>query len=470
MILTAINPLTVWDVGFQLSFMATLGLVLYVDPLQKAFAKLLERIAPADTAKQIMGAISDSVLVTIAAQIMTAPIMVYHFERFSTVSLPVNLLIVPVQSYIMILGGVGVLLAMIIWPIGQLLAWGSWLLLAYTVRVVQFGASLPGASVPIGPISPLTVAALYALIFGMTWLRSQPPEERVKWQSTFAGALSAKFALFGGGLVAALLFTTAASMPDGRLHVTFLDLGDGTATLIETPSGRHILVDAGGSGRGLSTALGRELPFWDRSIDLLVVTQPTRSHLSGLLQILERYNFEAVLTNGAPGDSEVAGAVWGELTADGTLVLTAEPGMAIAIEDGLQLNVLAGNSGVVEDASDPGTPVVVMLVYRDARILLTGDLSTEHETQLLGSDEPIHATVLQVPRGGHRDASSEAFLKAVDPQVVVLAVGAGNRAGVPHPETIDRLQAMGAMVYRTDLQSNIRINTDGQQLWVETDW
>src|SRR5574341_804814 len=470
MIITAINPLALWDVGFQLSFMATLGLVLYADPLQRLFGRLLERVVSAETVKELLGALSASVLVTIAAQITTAPIMAYYFERFSAVSLPINLLIVPVQSYIMVLGGLGVLFAMVIWPLGQLLAWGSWLLLAYTVWVVRLGASLPGASVPIGPLSPLTVAAIYVLILGITWLRSQPPDERSKWQSAFAGAMSAKFALFGGGMVAAFLFTTAASMPDGRLHVTFLDLGDGTATLIETPSGRHILVDAGGSGRGLSTAMGRELPFWDRSIDLLIVTQPTRSHLSGLLQVLDRYNFEAILTNGAPGDSDVAGAVWSKLAARGTPLLTAQPGMRVVIEDGLTLTVLTDSSGAADDPSDPGTPVVALLVYKDARILLTGDLSAENETQLLASYEPIHATLLVAARGGHRDVSSEAFLEAVDPQVIVLAVGANHQGGLPHPEALERLQATGATVYRTDQQGSIRISTDGQQLWVETDW
>ncbi|MGF1504186.1 MAG: ComEC/Rec2 family competence protein, partial [Anaerolineae bacterium] len=117
-LMTALNPLTLWDVGFQLSFLATLGLMLYVAPMQAGLEQILTNLIDAERAREIVGGLSDMLLVTIAALISTTPIMAYHFGRFSIAAFPVNLLIVPVQGPLMILGGIGVLLAMIVFPLG----------------------------------------------------------------------------------------------------------------------------------------------------------------------------------------------------------------------------------------------------------------------------------------------------------------------------------------------------------------
>lgn len=469
LLLTAINPMLLWDVGFQLSFMATLGLILYSEPIQRMVGAGLQRLLSAETAQKIVGALSDALLVTIAAQLTTAPIMAYYFKSFSIVSLPVNLLIVPVQPLIMILGGLGTLLAMIVWPVGQLLAWGSWLLLSYTIGVVEFGASLPFASTSVETLSAGAVFALYAAMFGITWLRLQPETDRQRWLTSAFGTAGIKVGALSGILIASLLGSAAVSMPDGKLHITFLDLGEGSATLIETPSGRHILVDGGGSGRALSAALGDELPFWKRTIDVLIVTQPSQPHLSALLPVVERYKIQAVISNGAHGGSELASVIWTNFQAQGTSEVIAQPGMQIVIDDGVTLTILAPAGHVPDNLSDPGQPVVVMLTYGDARILLAGDIDQAEEMRLLASTYPLSATILQIPAGGHRDGSSEPFLNAVNPQVSVIAVGAESRAGLPHTETLERLQGMRSLLYRTDLQGDVQITTDGSFLWIQTE-
>lgn len=464
MLLTAINPLLLWDVGFQLSFMATLGLIIYVEPLQRGLKHLIERFFRADMAESILGALADPVVVTLAAQITTAPILAYHFERFSIVSLPVNLLIVPVQSHIMILGGLGVILSMIVWPVGQVLAWASWVLLAYTVWVVKLGASLPFAEVPLGAISPVTLAGIYLLIFGTTWYTKLPEQGRHEWRRKLGQAFSIKLAAGAGALTAILLFTAAWSMPDGKLHVIFVDVGEGGATLIETPSGRHILVDAGGSGRSLSTAVGDALPFWKRDIDVIILTQPTESHISGLVPILERYETEVVITNGARGDSQMSQAAWNAIEMQGAPIITATHGMQIRIDDGAVLTVLRSAHAPSED--ERGDPLVVFVTYRDVRILLTGDLDMEAESALLSSGLPLHATALQVPRSGHRESSSETFLAAVKPQMSILTVGSENNYGLPHEETLARLQTLQVPLYRTDQMGTIYLTSDGERVWV----
>lgn len=467
-VLTLFDPFTLWDISFQLSALATLGLILYVEPLQNILAKGLSLMLSVETAQKVVGTISEALVVTVAAQITTTPIIVYYFGRLSLVSLLVNCLIVPAQTHLMVLGGLSVLAALVVWPVGQVLAWGSWVFLSYTIGIVRLFARLPFASVTIENIPPSAIWGIYAIMFGLTFYARQDEEQRARLREGLGRAVGVKAVAGAGLVIVALLVAANCSLPDGRLHVTFADVGPGTATLIETPGGRHILVDAGGSGRRLSTTLGDELPFWDRYLDLVILTQPTQSHTGALRPILARYRVDAVMTNGVRGEGELTDALWAALEEQGTRIVNAEPGMRITVGDGVTLTVLHTQVGKPTDEDDPGGPVVILVTYGSARILLPGDLTHESEAALLSSGYALNATVLQVPAHGNQAASSEAFLAAVNPQVNILQVDAGNRAGSPHPETLARLESTGAPLYRTDLAGTIYLTTDGARLWIRT--
>jgi competence protein ComEC len=272
----------------------------------------------------------------------------------------------------------------------------------------------------------------------------------------------------GGLISAALLASAATALPDGRLHVTFFELDSGNATLIETPSGRQILIDAGGGGRRLSAALGGTLPFWDRSIDLLVITQPGSAHTNGLPALMRRYRFDAVLTNGVRGNNQVMQPVWAELDESGTPQVVARQGMRIRVDDGVTLTVLRAQIDPPASTDDPGEPVSVMIAYDTLRVLIPGDLTAEGEAALLNSDVFLDATVLVVPRSGHRQATSEALLAAASPQIAVIAIPTDNDS-LPHQETLDRLGAAQIVLYRTDQVGSVEIVSDGTQMWVRTE-
>lgn len=467
-LMTAITPGALWDAGFQLSFLATLGLILYVEPLQSLLAKGLARLFSEKAVKSILAVVSDAFIVTIAAQITTTPIMAYTFGRFSLLALPTSFLIVPAQTPLMVFGGLAVLAALLVWPLGQLLAWGSWLFLTWTVGVVRFFAALPYASLQVSNLPAWAVVAIYAAIFGATAFAMQPPPERKRLLGWATAALPTKLVVMGGLISAALLASAATALPDGRLHVTFFELDSGNATLIETPSGRQILIDAGGGGRRLSAALGGTLPFWDRSIDLLVITQPGSAHTNGLPALMRRYRFDAVLTNGVRGNNQVMQPVWAELDESGTPQVVARQGMRIRVDDGVTLTVLRAQIDPPASTDDPGEPVSVMIAYDTLRVLIPGDLTAEGEAALLNSDVFLDATVLVVPRSGHRQATSEALLAAASPQIAVIAIPTDNDS-LPHQETLDRLGAAQIVLYRTDQVGSVEIVSDGTQMWVRTE-
>lgn len=460
LLMTIINPFVLWDISFQLSFMATLGLVLYVEPLQNALTNGLHKVISAEKAKQVMGFISDAFVVTIAAQITTTPIIALYFGRLSLLSLPTNFLIIPAQTPLMVLGGLAVIAAFVSFPLGQVIAWGSWVFLSWTIGVVRFFAGLPQASMEMDYISPMWIAGVYALIFVVTWLFLQPGETHPDRWKMLKQALGAKTIAAVGSLAAIILFVAAFSLPDGSLHVTFVDVDAGTAVLIVTPSGRHILVDAGGSGRQISATLGDELPFWSRRLDLVIVTRPDPAHTSGLPSVLGRYQPGAFLTNGSL--LQIA------LDADpGAQTVIAQPGMRICIDDGVTLTVLYTDSAL-PDGDEPAEPISLLLTYGDARFLLPGDPSSKGVAKLLSGDTLITSTVLYLAHDRGEIASSEAFLTAAGPQMTVIAVKDGKPLKPPDEQMLAFLEAGGSTIYRTDQSGTVSVSTDGRQMWIET--
>lgn len=466
LLMTAINPLVLWDVGFQLSFAATLGLVLYVEPLQKGLGKLLERLFSKETARLILGLVSDAMIVTIAAQITTFPIMLYAFERFSIVSLPVNLLIVPAQAPLMVFGGLAVLAALIVWPLGQILAWGSWLFLTWTIKVVEASARLPFASAEVTGVSPIAIWMLYAILLGGTFYAMQQPDVREQQHNWLREAFSTKLIGFTGIVAAVVLVAAAWSLPDGRLHVTFIDVGDGTATLIETPSGRQILVDGGGSGRKLSTGLGNALPFWDQRLDALVITHSEPSATAGLPALLARYRFDAVITGDVATEDDAYQAVRQALQDSGAVWVQGRIGAAVQADDGVKLTILTAPNDLTTGDSEAVQPLTLMLTYGELRLLLAG--SADALPALLNRSGLLNASILSMPDQGRWDTGLEPLLAAVSPPVAVISVDAGNRSGLPDTETLDALAARDAVVYRTDQHGTIEIISDGESYRVKT--
>jgi len=148
--MVAWNPNILWDAGFQLSFAATLGLVLYAEPLQTWFTNLLARRLPLDRARRLAGPAGEYLLFTLAAQVMTLPVIAYHFQRISLLSVLANPIILPAQPAVMVLGGLAVLLGMLWQPLGQVVGYLAWPFIAFTIRAVEWLATFPGGNIPLG--------------------------------------------------------------------------------------------------------------------------------------------------------------------------------------------------------------------------------------------------------------------------------------------------------------------------------
>ncbi|WP_374688725.1 DNA internalization-related competence protein ComEC/Rec2 [Promineifilum sp.] len=465
-LMTLFDPLALWSVGFQLSFAATLGLMLYASAWTRriergAEALLTPRAQPA--VKRLLG---EGLTVTLAAQVLTVPLLLYHFGRLSLASLPANLLALPAQPGVMLTGGLALLAGLIHPAAGRIAALPAWLFLTYTVGVIHWLARAPGASIPLA-LSPGGLLAVYAAIAGLTLLAALPRERRRDLLGRVHIGRRAGVALGVVAVLALLGLFWLRERPDGRLHVAFLDVGQGDAILIQTPAGRQVLVDGGRYPSRLLEELGEQMPFWDRSLDVVIATHPDADHADGLISAVERYDVAQLVTNGADGDDDAAfGALLLAAATDGAIHV-AQAGETLDLGDGARLEILQVGAPGAEEGNDAS--IVARLVYGDLAVLLTGDAAEAAEAALLAGGRPLAATVLKAGHHGANTSCGADFLRVVAPQVVVISVGADNSYGHPAPAMLQRVAAQGATVLRTDEVGTIELVSDGRQMWWETE-
>ncbi|GAB4539840.1 MAG: DNA internalization-related competence protein ComEC/Rec2 [Anaerolineae bacterium] len=468
-VMTALNPYALWDVGFQLSFAATAGLIWLTPPLERVAECGLRALVGRQHVRAGMRLVSEAVLVTLAAQIATGPLVVYHFGRLSLISLLTNLLILPVQPLVMTAGGLATLAGMLWLPAGKVIGWLAWLPLAWSVWVVDWTVTVPFASLALGSFSPWLLAIIYTgLILIVWWANRSPPSEEVEAYPPVSGrlSLSTRLLFSGGVLTVALVWLAVASLPDNRLHVAFLDVGQGDAILITTPHGQQMLIDGGPSAAVTLWQMGRHIPFWDRSLDLVVNTHPEADHLTGLPEVLRRYRVDQVILPDVGNDTSLYAAWQTALAAEGAMLTPAQAGMRLSSGDGVWVEVL--HPGLVSGSDRLNDHSVVLRVgLGRVSFLLPGDIEADMERKLAGESVSLGATVLKAPHHGSNTSSCEPFLAAVDPQVAVVSVGADNTFGHPSPEVLARYAGHNIPVLRTDELGSIEFVTDGERLWVK---
>ncbi len=445
------DPNVIWDVSFQLSFFATLGLSLFADPLKRWLDILLQSAFPLKYARRVSTFLTEPLVVTIAAQITTLPLILLYFGRLSVVSLLVNLLIIPVQAYLLILGLVAVLVAFVLPMVGQVLFWLDLVLLNYSIWVVRMFGRLPFADTAIF-VRPELIQGFFIVLIGGAMIQATQPRWW-RWLKRGQHQIVSATALAGIGIVF-LVGSLWNSRPDGSLHIWFLAVGHSNGILMQTPGGAHILVDGGRFPSRLLTAIGDHLPFTDRTLELVFITQPDAFDYGALSSVFDRYEVGKVLTNGQPNLSREYQALMP------TDPLIVENGYTIELSDGVRIEVLHPQKQPTIHDSLNDTSLVLRVTYGDVSFLLTGDMSADAQTELLKSGGWPVATVMQLPQHGRRRALVSDFLDVVQPRVIVLQADPANRWGDPDADLTAMLPE-AVPVFRTDLGGTAHFWTDG---------
>ena len=498
-LMVAVSPSIVYSISFQLSFAAIAGIAAFSDAFGDGLRPPIERlIGRRSLLRAPLAGITDMLGLSLAATITTVPLIAFHFERVSTLGIPVSVLTLPVLSFLIVGNAGAALVGLASAAFAMPFGWVAWGAGAYLSGVVTLLARLPGASVDIGIVGLPVVIAFYGLLIlaygakvmfpgtvrgflrGMAVRRSPTisPRRVGSLQQAAKMSRSGRIAiwLLVPAAFAASLAWSQALTNDDRLHVMFFDVGQGDAIFIETPSGRQVVVDGGSDPLLMTRLLGERMRFNDRHIDIVAATHSNSDHIGGLAQVLERYDVGAVLERRIEYESGAYEA-WARLVdaeeAKGARVIEASAGQVINLDADVRIEVLGPPpillGGTESDADNAS--LVLRLVYREVSILLTGDIFSEAERALLASGAALDSDVLKVPHHGSDSSSTRDFLSAVSPAAAVISLGEGNLYGHPHANVVKRLREYVAdgMLFQTAERGTVEFISDGETLWVRTE-
>ena len=483
-VMVGIEPQILWDASFQLSFLSMAGLV-FIFPYLQVWNRG-KSLAPTNSGgimAILYTTIIDSFAVTTSAIIATWPVIAYHFGIFSLIALPANFFAIPTLPAIIITAAIIAITGLILPLFAQAMGWIAWLFVSYLIFIVQIFDAVPFSSIRINNIQLWQVLIYYILLVLAIVI--------IKRRSQFTHFLTSSVLLIGGVpnsiskvaktyicfplLVAAILVWTAAfTIPDDKLHVSILNIGQGDAILIQTPNRNKILIDGGPSPQAIKLELSKKLPFWDRQIDLMIATQPQADHISGLVEVLQQYNVKQVITSEATSNSSIYAQMLKTIQDKKITHTKAYAGQGINLGDSVYIEVLhpppCPLQGTDDDINNNG--MVLHLKYKTVSFLFTADIGEEAEWYLISQRANLKSTVLKIAHHGSRSATSPELLAVTDPKVAVISAGRNNTFNHPHPEVLTRLrQRISAdKILFTANNGTAEFITDGKRLWVKTEY
>ena len=248
------------------------------------------------------------------------------------------------------------------------------------------------------------------------------------------------------------------------LTVAFLDVGQGDAVFIQAPNGNQLLYDAGPPSGALLRSLSDVMPFYDRSIDVAVLSHPDMDHVGGFLDVFSRFAVSAVLLSGANSENGIYDEVVQTIAGNHTAHFIARKGMQVNLGDGVVVDVLYPDRDTTRMETNEAS-IVLRIHYGETAFLLSGDLPSALEEYVVAREgSNLHANVIKLGHHGSRTSTSPLFLVAVHPDIAVVSAGLNNRYGHPHKEVLDELKEFNIPALSTATEGSIIFESDGSQV------
>ena len=462
------SPPSLFDVSFQLSFLAVLSILYLVPRLLRNLKREGMPIPPEISWRQkIWKYVTLSLIVTVVAILGTAPFVALHFNRVSLIGFLANLFAVPWVGFLIVpISLIASLFSFFFYPLADLLITGNQFFAALLLKIVAFFASIPYASIDLSTPTLLEIILYYLLLFLMVHLRKGK-----KIRYLFVGI----FIL----LAADIAYWNLKDLFRKDLILTFLDVGHGDSILVEFPGGKRMLIDGGGLhedrfdiGKNAIAPFLRSKKI--RKIDTLVLTHPDPDHLKGLNFIASRFSIGRFLDTGLRTDSESYFQLEKTLQRRKIERVPLNEDMKFQSIQGVEISILnppAGSPGPLSHRNPAwlnNQSLVMKLRFKNVILLLTGDVEREAEERMVRKGHSLRAHILKVPHHGSSSSSSPGFLEKVKPDYAILSVGERNIGRLPHPEVIERYKRLGSKIFRTDKHGAITVMTDGERVEIKT--
>jgi competence protein ComEC len=462
------SPPSLFDVSFQLSFLAVLS-ILYLVPRIYRNLKKEEFYVPPETSwkQKIVKYVMLSFMVTVVAILGTAPFVALHFNRISLIGFLANLLIIPWVGFLIVpISLIASIFSFFFYPFAGLLLMAAQFLTVLLLEVVAFFASIPLASIHLPNPTPLEIILFYLLLFLGVHLRK---DKKIRY-------------LFAGICILFAVVLTYPNLKDSfrkDLQVTFIDVGHGDSILIEFPKGKRMLIDGGGL-HDERFDIGKNViaPFlWKKNIrklDILVLTHPDPDHLKGLNFIVSQFRIGQFWDNGHPDDSEFYLHLLRTLSQKNIERVSFNENSDRRMINGVEiafLNPPVGNHARVRTRTPAwlnNQSLVISMRFKNVTLLLTGDVEKDAEERMVRKGYSLRSQVLKVPHHGSSTSSTPLFLEKVNPDYAIISVGERIMGRLPHAEVIKRYKELGSKIFRTDQHGAITVVTDGKRVEIKT--
>jgi competence protein ComEC len=483
-VMAGLNVTVLKDPSFQLSFVSMAGLIYIYPEFKSRLIDNQNKITGSQYGRNFRRFVMENTLVTISAVIATWPLVAYYFSIFSLTSIPATLLALPVMPYIIFTCAITAVIGIFLPLLAQIAGWVAWLFLSYFLVVINTFAIFPVSWIKIDHIPGWTIVCYYGILaaallyihngFNIKNIIASSGQLIVKLYNCISGFIirtPRKYIALPLTIIAILLEIAIISLPDDMLHVCILNVGQGDAILVQTHN-KTILIDGGPSPQSIKTGLSKKMPFWNRTIDLILITQPQSDHITGLLEVLKCYDVKAIMEADIPYKSTIYSQLLNQIRENKIPYSQIHSGEILYIDNDISLDILYPPLFINTKDSVNDNSLVLRLNYNNRHFLFTGDIAQNTEYFLMSQRNELKSDVLKVAHHGSRTSSSPEFLRAVQMKAAVISAGASNIFGHPHQETLNRLSGYldKSNILVTSQCGTVEFITDGDSIWVKTEY
>lgn len=457
LIILIINPYSILDIGLQLSYGGTLGIVL-IYPILKKCKKSKKEKAKENKFQKLIQKIKEKILdiirLTVSANLVIFPIILYQYNTMSFTFIISNLLISSIIGIIIILGFMSVFASYIFMPLAKVMFFLTQILLNILAQTAHLCAKLPFSKVYF-PTPKIYVILIYYLFLIYIIL--------AKRNIISVKKISKKiFIIF---IIIVIISNLIVKVIPKEFTISFIDVGQGDSMLISTPKGKRILVDGGGTRDSENFDVGRQtlIPYLLNKgitkLDYIVISHFDSDHATGVAQILGKIDVSSIILTRQLEENDIYRHILSIAKEKKIKLIYVKEGDVLKI-GGIKISIIHPENKLMINNPMNNNSIVCKVEYNSFSMLLTGDIEMEAEELILRKNINLKADVLKVAHHGSKTSTTGEFLKAINPKVALIGVGKNNNFGHPSNEVIQRLKENGTRIYRTDENGEISITVN----------